>query len=480
MPGRWSQRYLSPAVLCICATLLSAILLATLLILLNKAGGVAPLASLPRLRLIGLAWLILAVLVAALLATAFRQSAGNRRRSFWRPLAVSASALVLTAIVAEGVLRVVARPTPLGLSIGRLNLLPYDWRQVQRSSTQWLRRTRQPTSVLDVEDPDLGWDLGRARRSADGMYATSASGFRIGGLDSPLVPDQAAHRVALVGDSFTFGEESGFEETWGRQLERQLPQGTVVLNFGVPSHGPDQTLIKYRRDVRPMNADVTIFTFLSASPLRNLGIYLFLRPDLELPYSKPRFVFMNDSLLPLNSPPIPVEKILDRPSVWSLDLLDHDNNFAVGQWAAPLATGSHVSRYLVSRFPRYPRAEESISDDTVIELGARIIEKIVSEIRAAGSVPVVIALPVRADLSGGPTGLRDGVIAALAGWNIPVLDLGPCLLRQLNITEIFVAESRHRSTQDDPGPAHYSARGNAAVASCLAPQVRAILQARGH
>lgn len=457
--------------------LLVAVLLASLLVLLNKGGGVLLPAASTWLRALVAGWAVLAAAALVLVVAAVRLAAAERGPLFLRPMARSAVLLLLGLLAGEAVLRLVAVPAPLGQRVGGLDLLPYDWRQVQRTLAAWQARTLRPTAVVDVEDPALGWDLGRGRRSADGLYATSPEGFRTG-LQAALPVAGSRYRVALLGDSFTFGEEVAFEDTWGEHLARQLPAGSVVLNFGVPSHGPDQTLLKYRRDVRRWQADVTVLGFLSASPLRNFTIYPFLDPHLELPFSKPRFVLQGDALLPLNSPPVSVQEMLALPSMESLALLDKDRLYQAGHWSTPLATPLYLTRYLVSRWPRYRTPAERLSPDTVAALGTRILAELVREVRAAGSVPLLVYLPVQADLAGGPVGLRDELIRRLAVAGIPVLDMGQCLRRALPVPEAFIAPESRRSSQADPGPPHYSPRGNAAIAGCLAPEVGAILRTR--
>ncbi|MBL8201876.1 MAG: hypothetical protein JNK40_12985 [Chromatiales bacterium] len=458
--------------------LLAAALLAVLLILLNKGGGLLLPAASTWLRALAAGWVLIAVAGAALVVAAARLAGTERGPLFVRPMTVSAAGLLLALAAVEVTLRLGAVPAPLGERVGGLDLLPYDWQQSRRTLAAWLERTRRPTAVVDVEDPDLGWDLGRGRRSADGLYVTSPEGFRTGQQPAALTVARARYRVALIGDSFTFGEEVAFEDTWGQQLARALPTGTVALNFGVPSHGPDQTLLKYRRDVRRWQADVTVLGFLSASPLRNFTVYPFLDPHLELPFSKPRFVLRDDALMPLNSPPLSVPEMLDMPSLGSLPLLHEDRLFEVGHWSTPLATRLYLARYLVSRFPRYRTREERLSVETVAGLGARILAQLVREVRASGSVPLLAYLPVQADLTGGPVGLRDELIRRLAGEGIPVLDMGKCLQRAMPVQAAFIAPGFRRSSQADPGPPHYSARGNAAIAGCLAPEVGAILRTR--
>ncbi|MDP2324903.1 MAG: hypothetical protein Q8N51_12870, partial [Gammaproteobacteria bacterium] len=280
------------------------------------------------------------------------------------------------------------------------------------------------------------------------------------------------------GDSFTFGEEVAFSETWGEYLANDLPSGTQALNFGVPGHAMDQTLLKFRRDVRPWKPKVVVFSFLSASPLRNTGIYLFLRPDLELPYSKPRFRLVNGQLELLNFPPRSAASLLAEPSVWNLPLLELDSEFEARQWTMPLFGSSYLARYVAASFPRWTPRRERFPDDAIVALAVRIIRQMVSEVEADGAVPVVVSLPVKADLAGGPTHYRDAVSRDLGEAGIEVLDLAPCLMQGLSIETAYVGDAARSSGPRDPGMAHYSPAGNRTVAACLLSRVSAALDLR--
>ena len=51
-------------------------------------------------------------------------------------------------------------------------------------------------------------------------------------------------RIAIVGDSHTFGENVAFEDTWGSVLE-STPQGYCqVLNFGVGASYPVEGVLR--------------------------------------------------------------------------------------------------------------------------------------------------------------------------------------------------------------------------------------------
>ena len=64
-------------------------------------------------------------------------------------------------------------------------------------------------------------------------------------------------RVAVFGDSFTFGALVTREETYAALLERALPMVEVV-NFGLGGGGPDQSLLALRHKGRSLQIDALI------------------------------------------------------------------------------------------------------------------------------------------------------------------------------------------------------------------------------
>ncbi|HVS19503.1 MAG TPA: hypothetical protein VMT18_12935, partial [Planctomycetota bacterium] len=71
----------------------------------------------------------------------------------------------------------------------------------------------------------------------------NAAGFR----GPPVTPRRAGElRVALVGDSFTFGNGVSFEDTLGQALAAELGRlgrEAVVFNCGVPGYNAEQVAI---------------------------------------------------------------------------------------------------------------------------------------------------------------------------------------------------------------------------------------------
>lgn len=102
-------------------------------------------------------------------------------------------------------------------------------------------------------DPVTGW---RPRPGVDGVDAT---GRRQEGLDRADAPV----RLAVFGDSFTFGAEAAPADTWARQLEDRHPQLDVV-NFGTSGFGLHQVLAATRAHLPAADADAALLLLIGA------------------------------------------------------------------------------------------------------------------------------------------------------------------------------------------------------------------------
>jgi hypothetical protein len=424
-----------------------------LLIIGNKTGAVSTVLSSRPILLLPLA------VALAGLAVAFFLSGGRRR--FLSQLGIVALAAATLFFVVEIALRLARVPTELGERIGEVELLPHDWDHVRQRNQNLLRQFRGADSFY-VEDALLGWDVGKNRKSGD--YASDAEGIRAanpGDAYSAIVKGQP---IALLGDSFTFGEEVAFEETWGHYLERLT--SIPVLNFGVPSHGIDQTLLKFDHKVAQWNPAVVILGMLDAAAPRSGNIYLFLRPDQALPFSKPRFVNDSGALSLVNTPVIAGDEIYSRESIYDLPHIEKDALFQRSHWQHSFLDASMLMRYLYSRFPRWDAPV--LSDTAAEELSSQLIQSLNAKVTAAGATLLVVFLPERPQIAGGPAKHRDAIAKSLARNGIAIFDPTQCLLTNVERQDLFVKNG-----------VHYSAKGNAALANCLAPEVTRLLAADG-
>src|SRR5689334_9896888 len=107
-----------------------------------------------------------------------------------------------------------------------------------------------------------------SRRNATGQDASSAEGLRAPRVGmsfadrrtrhSGLLDKPATVRVALIGDSMTYGYEVRCEDSWGHALEAHLGTTAQVLNFGVAGYGLNQVLLRYERDTQPWQPQIVL------------------------------------------------------------------------------------------------------------------------------------------------------------------------------------------------------------------------------
>jgi hypothetical protein len=165
---------------------------------------------------------------------------------------------------------------------------------------RWLRAREQDGRVtkhrIDRFDPELGWTLapGLAGVPLNGaLVHSNAAGMR-GQREYPRERGPGA-RVVALGDSFTFGQCVGDDETFAARLEQRIAPGEV-LNLAVHGYGHDQMLLRLRRDGLPYRPDVVLLGFYNADVERN---QLRFRD-----YAKPRFR-VRDRALELETGDIP-------------------------------------------------------------------------------------------------------------------------------------------------------------------------------
>jgi len=172
-------------------------------------------------------------------------------------------------------------------------------------------------------------------------------------------------RILVLGDSFTFGEDVGDDETYSHHLERLLP-GTEVINLGVHGYGHDQMLIYLREEGVRYRPDVVILGFLTGDMERNVLSFR--------DYAKPRFV-LDGGKLALRNSPVPPPAGLAADEKWRskfADLLDM-------LWL------------------RYRWKSGAISEETR-QLTLAILDEMKSTIEAAGARPAFAYLPAYGEI----------------------------------------------------------------------------------
>jgi hypothetical protein len=414
----------------------------------------------------GIPFVASVVIVASASAYAiyrFRRVGAAPRRQLWMTVWMNAVSVAILIVTGEGAIRLWARQTPRGLAAGSTLLLPYSWDAVVARNRQLLEDA-EAVGYFFVPDPYLGWTVGPGRRSRDGLYAASVEGIRSARPGVSYAGTIPAQRVALVGDSYAFGLEVPFEESWGHRLEQDLGAGVQVLNFGVDAYGVDQAYLRYARDVRSWRPDVVVFGFIDHDLYRSLAVYAFISfPEWGWPLAKPRFVLSQGKPRLLGKRVPGPREIIEHRSVEELPFITYDPGYDPHQWRWQPMHHSYLARFLVSRFPRYGERPPDATDEAVAALNLAILGAFTALAREDGAVPLVVYFPSRGDFQRDDRGTSRAVIGSLRGRGVPLEDLTPCLER-VGSAERFLE-----------GRPHYSSRANAAVATCLAGPVRRLL-----
>jgi hypothetical protein len=412
---------------------------------------------------------VLAAAAAIGLGTALlawsRRAAGAHRTTRSLVPAIASTLVVLAVLAAaEVALRMLAVADPMGERIGDVRLLPYRWDTVRAHNRALLEKSRATSSYF-VADPAIGWAPGPARRSADGLYASSVEGVRSEHPGERLLTEDPGVRIALTGDSFAFSEEVSHGQSLHEHLRRALGDGHRVVTFGVPGYGVDQAVRRYERDARPWRPQVAILQFVQDDINRIGSVYLFNKPDWALPFVKPRYVLEGGTLVAME-PPAP-DAAFAAQSVFDLPHLDLDFEFEPHLWRPGWADASVLMRYLASIAPRAgPSRGDDPRTDTV-PVAVALIERFVATARRDGAVPLVVYFPSRGDFVGQDRRTKDQVIDALRARGIDVVNPSACMREAGDASALIV-----------PGGTHYSEAGNARMAQCLLPALRPLVPAR--
>lgn len=171
------------------------------------------------------------------------------------------------------------------------------------SLLRWKSKASDPTLATAPgarrlqHDPELGWTPRPGKHVIHGATATvNAEGRRV---TPPGLP--AAQRVALLGDSFTYGEEVEDQETFAWGLAERTPYR--VVDYGVPSFGVDQMVLRLERDVLAEAPDVVVMAISSPMFIRSMAPW-----DA---WMKPYFTLEDGQLVPHNTPVPPPAEVLD-------------------------------------------------------------------------------------------------------------------------------------------------------------------------
>lgn len=378
-------------------------------------------------------------------------------------------------VFAEAAVRILERGDEDGnRTFAGQRLLPYRL-PVNRVATA-VRRYRQSAETMIIYDATLGWKPRPSGRNEESFH--SPDGLRVESAERTFTktPPPGVLRVALFGDSFVYGSEVVYPDSWVFQAGRRLVDDAAVelLNFGVPGYGTDQAYLRWVHEGSAYAPHVVVFGLQLENMNRNVNILRpFYIPTVDLPFSKPRFVDLRGEPQLINQPAVPPDRLpelIARIDSWELHQYEHFYNPA--RYKPEWWQFSH----LLAAVPPFAQlALQRPGDDELTpqkqQLTFRILSTFAERVRARGARFLVVHLPTRVDLetldSVGELPHRAFLHRVRAEFDF--VDPAENLLRrarELSVSAMF-----------RPG-GHYTADGNAVVAGELARHLTPKLRER--
>ena len=315
-------------------------------------------------------------------------------------------------------------------------------------------------------DPSLGWLYRPNSKSHDGMYAFNSQGIRSPVDFYSVVPKQGVIRIALFGDSFTFGEEVPFQDTWGYLLEKRLNNKGIkveVLNFGVGGYGMDQAYLRWEKMGKRFFPHIVMFGFQAENLRRNVSIIRALHwYGSKNPFTKPRFILKGNKLELMNSPAIPPEKLIDvLRNIQKWSLVQHEYFYDKKDFQKQIWFHSKLVSFfyciLVDDVP-YARKPYFL-DQSVTKLGYQILETFAEAVKSTGAEFIIVNIPKKQILR---QFIKNRTQAG--GELLAELEKGHLLIR----TEETLTKEH---SADDICQEHYTKKGNKILAKIVAERL---------
>jgi hypothetical protein len=236
---------------------------------------------------------------------------------------------------------------------------------------RWVKRQKSGRRIyyaFDDYHPTRGWALRPRLRDVPAFAGKTLNsnsrglrGVREYALDKP----GGVTRIVVLGDSFTFGEDVGDDETWPSRLQAAMP-GTEVLNLGVHGYGHDQMLLYLQEEGLRYHPDVVVVGFLPDDMERNVVAFR--------DFAKPQFV-LDGGALRLSNVPVPTPDEVLRREPYRPRFFD-----------------------LLTILYGHARRRSGRDQDAMRRITLPLLDEITNAVTAAGARPAFAYLPVYGEI----------------------------------------------------------------------------------
>ena len=321
----------------------------------------------------------------------------------------------------------------------------------------WNAPIIKPGGLVKIHQPspDYGWELipGSSGVTTEGvLYEINSVGMRDTEHSREKLP--GVYRIAVIGDSFTFGMAVNLEDTYPKQLQRILGGlgiSAEVLNFGVIGHGMWQHHEMLKKKAIAYQPDLVV-----------LGIFM----D-DLFHSRVPEEAQADNYEGIE-PPFAMTKadlgLLTNFAVWNF----LDNFATVWKYRHRARRGAKHIASLEKRKKKYGPSHslyQMISgkyDKRFYSDFGAVLAQFVASARDAGSEVLVVMIPDSVQLNDEHVqGVNRFVRQAAAEIEVPFLDTTPVLEKEPDVMSLYLF----------PQDAHNSPKGLMLIAEAIAETI---------
>lgn len=321
--------------------------------------------------------------------------------------------VVVSFVIGEALVRIFGHYDIDGnFFLGSQQLKPYvlPVKNVSRKIKKYLVSNNSCT----MYDSFLGWSSRPGSSSENGLYRANSDSIRTATPHTLIsnVPKQGVLRIAIFGDSYTYGSDVPFENTWGYYLESNLRRQGVnaeVLNFGIAAYGMDQAFLRWLKIGQSFSPDIVIFGFCGGEIVkRNVNLIRpFLFPETGTPFSKPRFILKGEGLELINLPALPPEKVVSvMKNLVSWDLIKYEFWLNHNDYKRGLLSRSKFLSLILCFADRIKnklvvnqKKQDFYSvDGELFQLTLKIIREFRNDVESKGAKFYIVFLPQQEDL----------------------------------------------------------------------------------
>ena len=362
---------------------------------------------------------------------------------------------------------------------------------------QWLitpesKRPHLPKKVVEhffnkSFDPELGW-APKAGSSGQDITELGVKTYHIdekGRRLSSAYSDMPS-KIAVFGDSFSFGRLVNDDETWPYALSKLVK--SYVPNYSVGGYGLDQALLRLKREIKTLDSKIILMCVVPETIAR---IHSYWRHYFEYGNTlafKPRFAIEKDGLklyelfikdqesfkkIEENEEFIQqvdyfykykfLENILCFPYLYRLWKTRRQNFPILKQVIIGLITGQS-DKYRKKAFKQVLRnnakyTAEMYNDENAKLLFSRLVDEFVDLCREHDKKPVLVLTPQPVDMERFNSGFSDySEFIAQLSEKVEVCDLTSLFVGNKNVAEWYL--------EGELGP-HLSVKGNNEVAKYI-------------